>query len=99
MGNIELDLTSARVGPGESHIEIRCLWGNVEIIVPHEIRVEVEGHPLMGYLRVKRQVPSTTSPDAPLLRVTGSAVMGGVTIHIVDPNAPGWLEKIRQGTE
>jgi hypothetical protein len=62
--------------------------------VPPEIRVEVEGHPLLGVFEVERKAPSTTSPDAPLLRVTGTALMGAVTIHVVDPNAPGWLEKI-----
>jgi hypothetical protein len=95
MGNIELDLTSARVGLGESHIEIRCLWGNVEITVPPEIRIEVDGHPVLGVFEVERKAASSLSPDAPLLRVTGSAIMGAVTIHVVDPNAPGWFEKIR----
>jgi predicted membrane protein len=82
MGNIELDLTTARVGPGESHIEIRCLWGNVEITVPPEIRVEVEGHPLLGVFEVERKSPSTTAPDAPVVRVTGNAIMSAVTIHV-----------------
>jgi hypothetical protein len=95
MGNVELDLTSVRMGPGESHIEIRCMWGNVEITVPPDIRVEVDGHPFIGTFEVSRSAPSTLSSDAPLLRVTGSAVMGAVTINVVDPNAPGWFEKIR----
>jgi hypothetical protein len=95
MANVELDLTSVRIGPGESHIEIRCMWGNVEITVPPDIRVEVDGHPVVGSFEVSRKAPTTQSPDAPLLRITGSAVMGAVTIYVVDPNAPGWLEKIR----
>lgn len=95
MGNMELDLTSVRIGPGESHIEIRCIFGNVEITVPPDLRVEVDGHPFVGSFELSRSVPSATSPDTPLLRITGSAVMGAVTISVVDPNAPGWLEKIR----
>jgi hypothetical protein len=95
MANVELDLTSVRIGPGESHIEIRCMWGNVEITVPPDIRVEVDGHPVVGFFEVSRKAATTHSPDAPLLRITGSAVMGAVTIYVVDPNAPGWLEKIR----
>jgi hypothetical protein len=82
MGNMELDLTSVRIGPGESHIEIRCIWGNVEITVPPDIRVEVDGHPVIGTFEVSRSAPSTRSPDAPLLRITGSAVMGAVTINV-----------------
>jgi Cell wall-active antibiotics response 4TMS YvqF len=95
MGNMELDLTSVRIGPGESHIEIRCIFGNVEITVPPDIRVEVDGHPFIGSFELSRSAASAASPDTPLLRITGSAVMGAVTISVVDPNAPGWLEKIR----
>ena len=95
MGNTELDLTSVRIGPGESHIEIRCVWGNVEITVPPDIRLEVDGQSFIGMFEVTQSVASTTSPDAPVLRVTGSAVMGAVTINVIDPNAKGWFEKMR----
>jgi len=84
MGNIELDLTSAKLGPGESHIEIRCVLGNVEITVPPEIRVDAEGHAFMGTFENTRPAPSTQWPDAPLLRITGSVFMGAVTINVVD---------------
>ena len=86
MGNIELDLTSAKLGPGESHIEIRCVVGNVEITVPPEIRVDADGHAFMGPFEHTRPAPSTQWPDAPLLRITGSVFMGAVTINVVDPN-------------
>lgn len=94
MGNVELDLTSVRMGPGESRIEIRCVWGNVEITVPPDIRVEIDGRPVIGVFEIERSVKTTPPPDAPLVRITGSAVMGAVTVNIVDPNAPGWLEKL-----
>jgi hypothetical protein len=96
MGNVELDLTNVRLGPGESEIEIRCMWGNVEITAPPDIRVEVDGQPFIGVFEVARKVPSTLSPDAPLLRVTGSVVMGSVTINVIDPNAPGWFERLKR---
>lgn len=95
LGNVELDLTNVRLGAGESHIEVRCIFGNVEITVPPGIRIQVEGDPLLGVFEVTRSAPSTTAPDAPLLRVTGSSHFGSVTVNVVDPNAPGWLERIR----
>ena len=95
MGNVELDLTSVRLGSGESHIEVRCIFGNVEITVPPDIRVEIDGQPFIGVFEVTRSAPSTTAPEAPLLRITGSAMCGAVTINVIDPNAPGWLERIR----
>jgi hypothetical protein len=88
MGNIELDLTSAKLAPGESHIEIRCFFGNVEITVPSEIRLEVDGHPFMGSFELSRSAPTTQSPDAPRLHISGSVFMGAVSIKVVDPNAP-----------
>lgn len=89
MGNMELDLTSAKLAPGDSHIEIRCFFGNVEITVPSEIRLDVEGHPFVGSFEMSRSVPANYSPDAPRLLISGSVFMGAVTIKVVDPNAPG----------
>ena len=95
MGNVELDLTNVRLGAGESNIEIRCVFGNVEITVPPGIRIEVEGQAFIGTFEVTRSAPSTTVPEAPLLHVTGSSHFGAVTVNVVDPNAPGWMERLR----
>lgn len=95
-GNAEIDLTRALLASGTSQIEIRCIMASVEIIVPPDVRVESEVDAVMGSAEVRRGIASTTAPDAPTVRITGSAFMGSVEIRIVDPNAPGWLEKIRQ---
>lgn len=89
LGHMELDLTNARLGPGESHIEIRCILGNVAITVPPEIRVVAEGHPFAGTFELSRSNPNAQSADAPVLRITASVLMGAVTINVVDPNMPG----------
>ena len=81
---MELDLTSAKLAPGESHIEIQCFLGNVAITVPPEIRVEAEGHPFMGSFE-SHAAAAVHSPDAPLLRITGTVFAGAVTINVVDP--------------
>lgn len=86
LGSMELDLTSAKLAPGESHIEIRCLFGDIEITVPPEIRVEAEGHPFIGSFELKRAAPAVNMPDAPVLRITGSVFAGAVTIKVVDPH-------------
>ena len=95
LGTIELDLTRARVGPGTSHIEIATLLGNVTVIVPPELRVEVEVDPLLGSFEVTRSSRGTTSPDAPLVRITGTVVLASVEVKVVDPNAPGWMDRLR----
>jgi hypothetical protein len=68
---------------------------NVTIIVPHNLRVQCEGHPVMGEFKLKSKVPSAALADAPLVRVRGTAFMAGVTIKVVDPLAPDWRERRR----
>ena len=95
-GNAEIDLTQALLAPGTSEIEIRCIMANVEIIVPPDIRVETEVEALLGSADVQRQIASTTAPDAPTVRIKGSAFMGSVEVKVIDPNAPGLMERIRR---
>jgi hypothetical protein len=95
-GNAEIDLTDALVSSGTSEIEIRCIMASVQILVPPDLRVESEVDAVMGSAEVQRQIASTTSPDAPVVRVTGSAFMGSIEIKVVDPNAPSLVEKIRR---
>jgi hypothetical protein len=95
LGSVELDLTQARVGPGTSRIELVAALGSVTIIVPPDLRVECEGEPLLGSFEYKAEATPTTAPDAPLLRITGTAVLGSIEIRVVDPNAPGWVERIK----
>jgi cell wall-active antibiotic response 4TMS protein YvqF len=95
MGNVELDLTRARVGPGTSQIELKAIMGSVEILVPPELRLECEGEPFVASFEVNREAPSATSPDAPLVRITGTAFLASVEVKVIDPNAPGWFEKLR----
>ena len=94
-GNAEVDLTRAQIGAGTSHIEIKSIMGNVTVLVPPEIRIECDVDPVIGSFEVAREVESTRSPDAPLVRITGTAFMGAVEVKVIDPNAPSWFEKLR----
>jgi Cell wall-active antibiotics response 4TMS YvqF len=96
MGNASIDLSEVRIAPGESDIEVRAIMGEVKIVVPHNLRVECHGHPVMGEFKVKRLPTSRPVPDAPLVRITGVAVMGSVSIKVIDPNEPTWLHRLRR---
>ncbi|HEX6576034.1 MAG TPA: LiaF domain-containing protein [Gemmatimonadaceae bacterium] len=98
MGNAELDLTFARLGQGTSEIEIRCIFGNVEIRVPPDIRVQCDGDGIAGSFEVERvgEVPPPAD-DSPVLRVSGTAYMGAVTIKIMGTVGPGWKERLKAG--
>jgi hypothetical protein len=95
MGNVELDLTRARLGPGTSEIELRSIMGSIEILVPPDLRLECDGEPFIGSFDVRREARSTASPDAPLVRIVGRAILASVEIKVIDPDAPGWFEKLR----
>jgi len=93
-GNVEIDLTRARVGPGTSRIEVLCVFGNVEITVPPEMRVESDGSGMLSNFETNTKVQPVLAPDAPLISVGGTAYFGNVEIRVVDPNAPGWFDKL-----
>ena len=95
MGNVELDLTRALVAPGTSQIDIRAIMGSVTIVVPPDLRLDCTMDPVIGSAEVSRSVPSTMSPDAPMVRITGTAFLGSIEVKVVDPNAPSWLDKVR----
>jgi hypothetical protein len=94
LGNVLLDLTRARVGPGTSRIEVRVVFGNVEIIVPPELRVECDGSAILANFEANTKAQSTLSAEAPLISIGGIAFAGNVEVKVVDPNAPDWIDRI-----
>jgi hypothetical protein len=80
LGNVVLDLREAEVGDGETEVEIFCMLGNVEIIVPPGVRVYNEGDSLGGNFELQGG-DWATDPDLPIVRVTGSAYLGNVEIR------------------
>lgn len=99
MGSVKLDLTRSAVAEGVSDIEIICVMGSVEIIVPHQLRVECDGDQTVGSFEITHDSGSAPAANAPLLRIRGRVFMGSVDVKVVDPNAPGWLERLRSGWE
>ena len=67
-------------------MEVFAFMGGVQIRVPPWIRVEVHGSGFMGgfekRLASKGEGPA---PDAPLLRIRGFALMGGVDVRVREP--------------
>ena len=95
-GNAEIDLTNALLSSGTSHIEIKCIMASVEIIVPPDVRVDCEVEAVVGSAEVRREIGSTTSLEAPLVRITGTSFMGSIEVKVIDPNAPSFAERLRR---
>jgi hypothetical protein len=92
LGSVELDLREAEVGIGLSVIEAVTVMGNIEIAVPPDITVECEGDSFMGTfaLKYERASPSLANRDR-VVRVTGTAYAGSVTITVKGPDE--WVLK------
>jgi len=88
LGNVELDLREAEIGFGMSVIEAVAVLGNVEIKVSPDVAVECDGDSFMGTFTLKyegRASPSMANREK-IVRVTGSAYAGAVTVAVKGPD-------------
>jgi hypothetical protein len=80
MGGIELDFRGVQLPPGPTDVTAIAIMGGIEIIVPPEVDVEVNGFAFMGGFD-QTEHPERPPSDRPLLRVNGFALMGGVDVQ------------------
>lgn len=85
MGGAELDFREARFGPGVTEVIVFAVMGGAEIIVPPGVHVDMNGLAVMGGFSQTGSVPLPTDPNAPVLRIGGFCLMGGVEVSIRYP--------------
>ncbi|MCI0707889.1 MAG: cell wall-active antibiotics response protein [Ignavibacteriae bacterium] len=78
MGGMEIDLRQAVIKDGDAVIEIFAMWGGIELRVPKEWTVVIEGVPIMGAFEDTTQPPKGGSTQR--LIIKGTVVMGGAEI-------------------
>ena len=79
-GGAELDLREAVLpGPG-GHLTVTCVFGGCRITVPPEMRVIDSGVAVLGGRDIAGDSPESRRPDAPVLRVSGTCVFGGLEV-------------------
>ena len=82
MGGVDIDLRSARLTAPETVVRAFAFWGGIDVYVNAHTRVVVDGVGVMGAFDQGRdKVEPQLGPDSPVVRVTGLAVMGGVTVR------------------
>ncbi|GGP70617.1 DUF1707 SHOCT-like domain-containing protein [Saccharothrix coeruleofusca] len=80
MGGVQLDLSNARFAQAETTITVFAFWGGVEIFVPEDVTVRVDGVGIMGAFE-DRTHKTPTIPGGPVVRITGVAMMAGVEVR------------------
>lgn len=89
MGGTGLDFREARLGPGVTEVRVLAFMGGTEIIVPPGVTVESSGIGIMGGFDGHNQSVPTSDPSAPVLRIRGLAVMGGIEVKMMMPGETG----------
>ncbi len=87
MGGIELDFRSARLTHHVTEVNIVAIMGGVVITVPPGVGVESDGFAIMGGFDDAPNAHVSSDPNAPVIRIRGLAIMGGVEVRVVDPRA------------
>lgn len=79
-GNAELDFRDASLQPGVTEIDIRVTMGNLEIILPPGLAIDVDVSSFAGNVEERHRVPSELAPGQPMLRITGAVRLGNLEI-------------------
>jgi len=80
MGGSKLDFREADLLEGITEIQVLAIMGGVEIVVPPDVTVDMRGLGVMGgFPNLVHRAPEE---DAPVLRIRGLAVMGGVEVKV-----------------
>lgn len=90
MGGTEIDFREASFGSRETHVTVISLMGGTDIIVPPGVHVEANGVAIMGGFG-SEEPAGPVDPSAPVIKVNGFVMMGGVDIT---QRLPG--ESVRQ---
>ncbi len=99
LGGITLDFREALLGAGITDVNVLAVLGGIEIVVPPEMAVEVDGMAVLGGFEYNTDAPLRSDSDIPTLRIRGLAVLGGVNIEVRLPGETAREAKKRRRLE
>jgi hypothetical protein len=79
-GGASLDFREVQLPP-EMSLHATSVFGGVDIVVPPEVRVIDSGIALFGGRDTGSGSPESADPNAPVLRLTGLTLFGGLTLR------------------
>jgi hypothetical protein len=80
-GGADFDFREAELAPGVTELHITAMFGGVSIVVPPHLAVDCDASAIFGGFEELHRAPRRTDPDRPVLRITGFAMFGGVSIE------------------
>jgi predicted membrane protein len=78
-GSAEIDLRNAKLAGGQATLVLSAVFGGIEVAVPREWEVVLEGSPVLGSIE-SRKTASSEGAKTGTLHVKGSAVFGSIEI-------------------
>ena len=78
-GGIELDLRGSQLKDNNGFLDVTALFGGVDIKVPDNWRVEMQGTPLLG--GIENSTKPNPNSSAPVLKISGTAIFGGIEVR------------------
>jgi hypothetical protein len=80
MGGVEIDLREAEFTSDFLTIRANAIMGGIEIVVPEDATVNINGMGIMGGFGGSRNAEGKGTPGGPTITVTGLAIMAGVEV-------------------
>ncbi|WP_067795831.1 DUF1707 SHOCT-like domain-containing protein [Actinomadura formosensis] len=77
-GGAELDFRQAVLSQGEVTVNVTCVFGGVNMVVPPGVRVVGSNVAIFGGNDLPED--DTVDPDAPVIRITGMLLFGGISV-------------------
>ncbi|MFJ7588817.1 DUF1707 domain-containing protein [Streptomyces sp. NPDC097617] len=78
MGDINIDLTEAVFEQQVTEINVTCILGNVEVLVPENVTLRGYGSGVLGNFEVRGEGRGESDPQAPVVIVRGFALLGNI---------------------
>jgi predicted membrane protein len=78
-GSAEIDLRNAKLAGGQATLVLSAVFGGIEVAVPREWEVVLEGSPVLGSIE-SRKTAASEGAKTGTLHVKGSAVFGSIEI-------------------
>jgi Domain of unknown function (DUF1707)/Cell wall-active antibiotics response 4TMS YvqF len=79
-GGADIDLRYADLPAKEIQMNVVSVFGGVSLTVPPEMHVTDSGVAVFGGRDVTSETPESMRPDAPVLRLGGACVFGGISV-------------------